>query len=266
MVTIEKKAGYVIWTVNLSGVKKETYILPEDVEGILLGDGAVEDNLISGSKFDFKAKKYKHANALELVLSSTQPIELKWGIFDIPYKDYQAKLEAKCGISGTLSLKVFKTKPACKALGKNVSVNDINNVVFNELKMKIEEIFSEIINEETFGRPDLSGAKKTRLIDGIKANVYDYLSTFGLDLSSVTLNRLVTDDEYEAKRRDFDERKENDRKTKDDLKKIEEIKDVLGSKDEPVVTPTKKVVICPRCGKELNPGDSWCSACGMRLR
>ena len=137
MVTIERKEGYVIWTLNLSGVKKETYILPEDVEGVLLGSGVLLETLKSGAKFEFKAKNYKHDGALELVLSSTRPIELRWGVFDVPYRDYQAKLDAKCGLSGTLSLKLFRTQHAAKALGKNTTAENVSDLVFNELKMKI---------------------------------------------------------------------------------------------------------------------------------
>lgn len=266
MVNIEKKPGYLIWTVNLSGVKKETYILPEDVEGILLAGGSrVQETFRSGTKFDFKAKKYKHEDALELVLSSTQLIEIKWGVFDISYRDYQAKLDAKCGLSGTISIKIFKTQQAAKSLGKNITQNDLDNIVFNDIRMKIEEVFSEVLNDDAFGRPDISGAKKTRLIDGIRTRVYDYLSNFGLDLASITLNKLVTDEEYDVKRREFDERKENDKKVKDDLRKIEELKDVLGSKDD-TPAPAQKITVCPRCHREVDPEFAHCPFCGMRLR
>ena len=264
MVTIKKNDNSIIWTINLSGVKKETYILPEDVKGIVLADGSVDYTLVSGQKFDFVGKKYKHCTSVEIILSSSQPIELKWGVFDIPYKDYESKLSAKCGLSGTLSLRIFNTKTAFKGLGKNVVDVDVKNAVFNKLKMDIEEVFSELINEDTFGRPDISGAKKTRFIESIKNKDYDYLSTFGLELLDVTLNKLIVDEEYDAKRRVFDEDKEKKQKVKSDLKLSEEIRDFYGDNNDSQ-PGVKEVIRCPRCHNEVPPTAKHCPNCGLKL-
>ncbi len=261
MEKIIQKEGYVVWTINLSDTKKGEYLLPSNVKGTLFIDGAATDEILPGGKYKYKREKY--ASSTELALSVNDPITIKWGFGNVPYTDYEAKCDAKCGLSGEIQLMIFRTKEIFKKCGKELTDQDIKAKVIGEVSNSIEACYKDILEEDSFGRPDITGAKKERLITKIENKVNDQLALYGLNVTQITIFAMSVDEAYLAKRQEWEDRKREKKQVKEDLDVLIDIKETLKD-DEPKVV-IKEVVKCPGCGREVKQGERFCAVCGRRI-
>ena len=268
-IVINVENDCLLWKVDTDKEFEKTVQLKmqEGCKAIVYVDGVYNDTLI-GNK-EIPMKKYRNNQLTIYAINSGKEFEIRFGFGNIVFHDEVIDDTVNVGIHGTCNFRVQDGKKLHGIFNgfEKITTEDIRTKYFAKLQTVVMSKCSEIF--EQYGYRDV---QKTllELSNVIRSNIDTDMFNAGVVVSSCNVMNIHFPEGYEQRFQDKVDADKNElygrnsaeQQVQNDLRIIRE----LGSLNNNTQTPNRVAkLLCPKCGREVQPGTKFCPTCGARL-
>ena len=292
-VDVVSNKDYVMWQIDIENAVRDTTLnVAAGCIALYIVNGMLKSTNMPG-RWCIKSKDEERSNArLQLIgVNTDRTFEIRCGVGDIPFKDYELNVETKVGAHGECKIRISQPWSLYTTLGKaNITAQDIDDYA----KLKMRELMTSCLSSvlQNYDYNNIM-TKQSDIAAELAKRFSEELFRYGVEVESFALAGICFPEEYQQqrkahfdaendKRQQREQRREREREERREVESIVAIANATSNINVPSQPqapaqnnvppyggPTNYggagVKYCPKCGQQVNATANFCPKCGQRL-